>query len=345
MGHNGSEDTCLHKTDAQGLHSRRTRRVQSLGRRSLTVDSSKLRKGSRFVHDSMRWDLMWPQSISPTNQSCATCKGASSRAEAARAVLLERGCRELCQGRFWASREHTGHATHEGDSATMRTQREPAGEATAGPHEGVLGRHAGWPRRAEPRDAGAKPHAPGAMAEGTACAAPGAPGAPRAGRAGPPRAATPAVSLRIGAARAPGGCIGTGAASTRRRVPSARTGPERRAYVPGGPPRHGHGGRSGWLGRLAGAGHRAEPPHRQQATREREREREGKAGQGEDERREGLRKGGWGRRGRRGEDAPGTRAVVAAVQGERALGQTAAVGQGGGKRLRRVSRGRGHAGM
>jgi hypothetical protein len=42
MGHNGSEDTCLHQTYAQGFHSRRTRRVQPLGRRSLTVDSSKL---------------------------------------------------------------------------------------------------------------------------------------------------------------------------------------------------------------------------------------------------------------------------------------------------------------
>jgi hypothetical protein len=27
MGHNGLEDTCLHQTDAQGLRSRRTRRV------------------------------------------------------------------------------------------------------------------------------------------------------------------------------------------------------------------------------------------------------------------------------------------------------------------------------
>ena len=47
MGHNGSEDTCLHQTDAQDLRSRRTRRVRSLGRQSLTVDSSKLRNESR----------------------------------------------------------------------------------------------------------------------------------------------------------------------------------------------------------------------------------------------------------------------------------------------------------
>jgi hypothetical protein len=41
MGHNGTEDTCLHQTDAQGLRSRRTRIIGSFGRRSLTVDSSK----------------------------------------------------------------------------------------------------------------------------------------------------------------------------------------------------------------------------------------------------------------------------------------------------------------
>jgi hypothetical protein len=42
MRHNGSEDTCLHQTVAQGLQSLGTRRTGSLGRRSLTVDSSKL---------------------------------------------------------------------------------------------------------------------------------------------------------------------------------------------------------------------------------------------------------------------------------------------------------------
>jgi hypothetical protein len=40
-----------------------------------------------LVHDLIRWDLMWPQSISPTNQCCMTCKGASSCVEAARAAL------------------------------------------------------------------------------------------------------------------------------------------------------------------------------------------------------------------------------------------------------------------
>ena len=42
-----------------------------------------------LVHDSIRWDLMRPQPISPTNWSCATCKGMSSRAEAARATLVD----------------------------------------------------------------------------------------------------------------------------------------------------------------------------------------------------------------------------------------------------------------
>jgi hypothetical protein len=82
-----------------------------------------------LVHDSIRWDLTRPQSISPTNWSCAMCKGAP----AARAVLVERGRRELCRGRSWASREHTGHAAHKGGSATMHTRGEPAGEAAAGP--------------------------------------------------------------------------------------------------------------------------------------------------------------------------------------------------------------------
>jgi hypothetical protein len=58
-----------------------------------------------LVHDSIRWDLMWPQSISPTNQCCATCKGASSCAGAARAALAAprtrgaRPCRALGKNR------------------------------------------------------------------------------------------------------------------------------------------------------------------------------------------------------------------------------------------------------
>jgi hypothetical protein len=54
MGHNGSEDTCLHQIDAQGLQPRRTRRVRSLGRQSLTVDSSKLENGSQSIRDAKR---------------------------------------------------------------------------------------------------------------------------------------------------------------------------------------------------------------------------------------------------------------------------------------------------
>jgi hypothetical protein len=162
-----------------------------------------------LVHDSIRWDLMRPQPISPTNWSCMTCKGTSSRAEAARAALVKRGRRELCRGRAWASHEHTGHAAHKGDSATMHARGEP-------------GCHAGWPRQAEPRNAAAKPHAPGAMAEGPLCAMPGIPRAGRvtdatslsvgSGRGGPPHRAampgcprwshTPARGPRLGRARA-----------------------------------------------------------------------------------------------------------------------------------------------
>jgi hypothetical protein len=54
MGHNGSEDTCLHQTDAQGLQSRRTQRTRSLGRQRLTIDSSKLGNESRSIRDAQR---------------------------------------------------------------------------------------------------------------------------------------------------------------------------------------------------------------------------------------------------------------------------------------------------
>jgi hypothetical protein len=54
MGHNGSEDTCLHQTDAQCLQLRGTRRARSLGRRSLIVDSSKHGNGSQSIRDAQR---------------------------------------------------------------------------------------------------------------------------------------------------------------------------------------------------------------------------------------------------------------------------------------------------
>jgi hypothetical protein len=54
MGHNRSEDTCLHQTDAQGLQSRGTRRTGSFGRRSLIFDSSKLGNGSQFIRDAQQ---------------------------------------------------------------------------------------------------------------------------------------------------------------------------------------------------------------------------------------------------------------------------------------------------
>ena len=54
MGHNGSEDTCLHQTDAQGLQSRGTQRTGSLGRQHLIFDSSKLGNGSQSIRDAQR---------------------------------------------------------------------------------------------------------------------------------------------------------------------------------------------------------------------------------------------------------------------------------------------------
>jgi hypothetical protein len=173
-----------------------------------------------LVRDSMRWDLMWPESISPTNQCCATCKGASSCAGAARTAL-----------------------------AVPRTRGARPRRAPGKNRPGRLRLGRARARRAEPRDAGASPHAPGAMAKGTARAALGAPGAPRAGRAGPPRAATSASSLRVGAARAPGGHIRTPPCQGRAPAPGRSAAP--RAW-----------GRSGWLGRLVGAGRCAELPRR-----------------------------------------------------------------------------------
>jgi hypothetical protein len=71
----------------------------------------------------------------------------------------------------------------------MHTRGDPAGEAAAGPREGAPSRHVGWPCWAEPRNAGAKLHAPGAMAEGTSRAMSGTPRASRAAEA---------TSLRVG---------------------------------------------------------------------------------------------------------------------------------------------------
>jgi hypothetical protein len=90
-----------------------------------------------LVHGSKRWNLMRPQPISPTNQSCATSKGASSCAGATRAALAERGRREPCRG----------HAM-----ATSRAMAGPGGARRWGEQGGRawarrgLG-HAGPPRR------------------------------------------------------------------------------------------------------------------------------------------------------------------------------------------------------
>jgi hypothetical protein len=52
MGHNESENTCLHQTDAQDLQLCRTRRAGSLGRQRLIFDSSKLGNGSQSIRDA-----------------------------------------------------------------------------------------------------------------------------------------------------------------------------------------------------------------------------------------------------------------------------------------------------
>jgi hypothetical protein len=54
MGHNGSDDTCLHQTDAQSLRSRRTQRIRSLGRQLLIFDPSKLGNRSQSIRDAQR---------------------------------------------------------------------------------------------------------------------------------------------------------------------------------------------------------------------------------------------------------------------------------------------------
>jgi hypothetical protein len=54
MGHNRSDGTCLHQTDAQGLQSRGTRRTGSLGRQRLIFDPSKLGNESQSIRDAQR---------------------------------------------------------------------------------------------------------------------------------------------------------------------------------------------------------------------------------------------------------------------------------------------------
>jgi hypothetical protein len=54
MRHNGSEDTCLHQTDAQGLQPCRTRRAISLGRQRLIFDSLRLGDGSHSNRNAKR---------------------------------------------------------------------------------------------------------------------------------------------------------------------------------------------------------------------------------------------------------------------------------------------------
>jgi hypothetical protein len=88
-----------------------------------------------LVHGSKRWNLMRPQPISPTNWSCATCKGASSCAGATRAALAERGRREACRGQAMGM---GGQAR----AAAPRRASEPGAGARRGRGKGARARAA-----------------------------------------------------------------------------------------------------------------------------------------------------------------------------------------------------------
>jgi hypothetical protein len=95
-----------------------------------------------LVHDLIRWDLTWPQSISPTNQSCATSKGASSCAGATRAALAERGRHEPCRGHAVAT-----------SRADLR-ERPAGGRPRRGGHAASAPQRETRAREGEPRHAG-----------------------------------------------------------------------------------------------------------------------------------------------------------------------------------------------
>jgi hypothetical protein len=139
-----------------------------------------------LVHGSKRWNLMRPQPISPTNWSCATCKGASSCAGATRAALAERGRREACQGcatrtpRCAARRaglRATGMDGQAGAAAPRRVS-EPGAGARRGRGEGARARAAAGAGRGR---------APG-WGQGDRAPWPGGRAAARGGRGRPHRA-------------------------------------------------------------------------------------------------------------------------------------------------------------
>eukprot|EP00267_Zea_mays_P026023 XP_008653915.1 uncharacterized protein LOC103634071 [Zea mays] len=89
-----------------------------------------------------------------------TCKGVSSYSGAAQTALAERGCREPCRGRFWASCGHASHTSHEGSLATLRA-RGGHGWAVRGHAEPPRRQAVPTGRRAERQRAAPKPPAPG----------------------------------------------------------------------------------------------------------------------------------------------------------------------------------------
>jgi hypothetical protein len=189
-----------------------------------------------LVHDLIRWDLTWPQSISPTNQSCATSKGASSCAGATRAALAERGRREPCRGRAVAtSRAMAGPGGARRWGAPRRAGRPCCGRRTGLPRrQATPSRRVGWPRRV--------------------AAQAGRVGPPRAGRAslGAPRAGTRRAAAPIRVSALPG--AGRGRRSGKReRARGSRA-------TPGGAPRpRAWHARPPWPRAGAAPGERARP--------------------------------------------------------------------------------------
>jgi hypothetical protein len=251
-----------------------------------------------LVHGSIRWNLKRPQPISPTNWSCATCKGASSCAGATRAALAERGRCEACWGRAtsmggqartaaprWASepgagarRGRGGAARRDGGRGIARPSRvdaPPRGEGRAArtmADRAVAKSRAGW---------GRGPHAPRRATRSRAMARPG--GARRWGRATPGGLAAPATPTARGRVRTPPG-------------PHARTGwPRATAHWRSAPrPRARAAGhrvpRAVATPYTAGGGERRHDVQGESTERRPEKKK--------DRGREGLRRGGWGRRGR-----------------------------------------------
>jgi hypothetical protein len=134
-----------------------------------------------LVHGPKRWNLMRPPPISPTNWSCATCKGASGCAGAARAALAARG-RRAHASESRTRQPHAGRAEREHEAA-------PGAQAWATPEHRLTAssgslRRARGTRQAGRATARAAHRGPRRLRRGTARSAPGRAEARRAGPSG-----------------------------------------------------------------------------------------------------------------------------------------------------------------